>query len=92
MTSLAQRLIKASGKSHAAIITQSNLGDKVTLAQTKVPILNVMFGGRLRNGITCGITQVIGDSRTFKCLDKDTPLDIYLTDEMYAKLQALGAV
>lgn len=66
MSSLASRLIKASGKSHAAIITQSNLGDKVTLAQTKVPILNVMFGGRLRNGITCGITQVIGDSRTFK--------------------------
>jgi RecA/RadA recombinase len=47
-------------------MTASNLGDKRVICQTAVPILNVMFGGDLDGGLTAGVTQVIGDSRTFK--------------------------
>lgn len=64
--SLASRLIKSAGKSMATVMTSSNMGDKKTLAQTSVPILNVMLGGDLDGGITAGITQLVGDSRTFK--------------------------
>ena len=65
-SSLASRLIKSSGKSMGTILSVSNMGDKRVINQTDVPILNVMLGGDLDGGITSGVTQVIGDSRTFK--------------------------
>lgn len=67
MSALAARLMKAAGKdSLATIMTSSNHGDKTIIARTNVPILNVMMGGDFDGGITAGITQVVGDSRTFK--------------------------
>ena len=67
MSSLAKRLIAASGKdSLAGMMDASNYGDKEVICQTNVPMLNVMLGGDLDGGITCGVTQIVGDSRTFK--------------------------
>ncbi len=67
MSSLASRLIKSAGKKSLAVaMSASNYGEKTVIAQTQVPILNVMMGGSLDGGITCGVTQVVGDSRTFK--------------------------
>lgn len=67
ISSLASRLMKAAGKgSMATVMTASGHGDKVVLCKTHVPILNVMIGGDLDGGITAGLTQIVGDSRTFK--------------------------
>ncbi|ACV50256.1 UvsX RecA-like recombination protein [Delftia phage PhiW-14] len=67
-SSLAARLIKAAGKSHATMLSASDLGRKDVICHSSIPILNVMLSGELNGGITCGITQVVGDSRTFKTL------------------------
>lgn len=67
MSSLAKRMISVSGKeSLAGMMGASNYGDKKVICQTDVPALNILLGGDLDGGITCGVTQIVGDSRTFK--------------------------
>lgn len=67
MSSLMKKMIGSMGKkSRAQVLADSDYFDKDVIATTRVPINNVMLSGRLDGGITPGITQVIGDSRTFK--------------------------
>lgn len=66
-SSLAARLIKATGKnSRASILTQSKFFDKVALCSTSVPLVNALFSGHTGGGLTPGSTMIVGDSRTFK--------------------------
>lgn len=65
--SLASRMIAAAGpKTLANVMTASNFGDKKVICQTVVDALNVMCSGHMDGGITAGLTQIVGDSRTFK--------------------------
>jgi len=65
--SLMARLIEAAGKtSRATVLDQSDFFTKDVLAQTDVPLINIMMGGTLDGGITPGSTMLVGDSRTFK--------------------------
>lgn len=65
--SLAARILQSAGpKSKASIINQSNIGNKNILASTPVAIVNLLLSGFLKGGITSGITQVVGETRTFK--------------------------
>jgi RecA/RadA recombinase len=67
ISSLASRLIKAAGpKTLATTLDASAFGDKRVICKTMVDILNVMCSGHMDGGITAGITQIVGDSRTFK--------------------------
>lgn len=67
MSSLAQRLLKSAGpKSLATIMKTSDFGSKDVITTTKVFALNVLMQGALDGGIVPGITQIVGDSRTFK--------------------------
>ncbi len=66
-SSLASRLIKSAGKeSLATALSTSSYGDKKVICQTTIPIMRIMMGGSLKGGLTSGIVQVVGDSRTFK--------------------------
>ena len=84
-SSLAARILAAAPKSKAALLNQTSVGDKVTIAKFAIPMVNLMMSGSINGGMTCGIQQIVGDSRTFKCVDKDTPLTIYVTDEIEEK-------
>lgn len=64
--SLASKLIKASKSKNATMMNEAPLGDKVAVAQTFVPVLNLMLSGELDGGPCPGIVQIVGDSRTFK--------------------------
>lgn len=65
--SLAQKLIAAAGKnSRAGLLSESNLKLKEVVAATRVPLVNMMLSGDFNGGLIGGITQLIGDSRTFK--------------------------
>lgn len=65
--SLAQKLMTAAGKgSRAVMLSESDLDLKSVVAKTKVPLVNLMLSGDLNGGLIPGITQLVGDSRSFK--------------------------
>lgn len=63
--SLMSRMLKNAGQ-YAAILTTSPFAEKKVLCSTNVPMINVMLSGKLDGGLKAGLTQVVGDSRTFK--------------------------
>lgn len=63
--SLLAKMMKAAGKG-AALMVDSELGEKLVLCKMRVAIVNAMLGGSVDSGLRSGITQLIGDSRTFK--------------------------
>lgn len=66
MSSLASRILAMSPKSRATMINQTNIGEKNIICNMPVPILNLLMSGFFGGGLTCGITQLVGDSRTYK--------------------------
>lgn len=64
-SSLMSKLLKNAGKS-ASILSSSEYANKEVLCTTSVPLVNAMLSGDLLGGLKAGLTQVIGDSRTFK--------------------------
>lgn len=64
MNSLTKRLLKAAGKD-AVILEDSKYLDYESIP-TKIPAMNMAISGSFKTGINPGITQVIGESRTFK--------------------------
>lgn len=64
-SSLMSKMLKSAGK-QASILASSDLADKQVLFCTKVPMVNAMLSGDLDGGLKAGLTQLIGDSRTFK--------------------------
>ena len=65
-SSLAARMLAAAPKSKAALLNQTSVCDKVTIAKFAIPMVNLMMSGSINGGMTCGIQQIVGDSRTFK--------------------------
>ena len=66
-SSLAKRLIGATGKaSRAAVLSESSYFDKQGMAKHTTLIMNLLFSGTMKSGISYGTTTVVGDSRTFK--------------------------
>lgn len=81
---LMSKLLKSVGKSsRASVLASSDFVTKDMVFQSRVPIINLMIGGSLDAGVSPGIHQLVGESRTFKCACSDTPLNIYVTDEIY---------
>lgn len=65
--SLMSKLLKSVGKgSRATVLSQSNFFEKDTIFRSRVPIINLMIAGAFDAGISPGIHQLVGDSRTFK--------------------------
>ena len=63
--SLMAKMLKAGGKT-ASVLASSDYAEKEILCSTSVPLINVMLSGALDGGLKAGLTQVVGDSRTFK--------------------------
>jgi hypothetical protein len=83
-SSLMSKMLKVAGK-ESSILVDSDLAEKLVLCSTQVPIVNVMLSGKLDGGLKAGITQLLGASRSFKCVHEDTKLVIYVSDEIKAK-------
>ena len=82
--SLAAKLMKSLPKSSmVSVLSESDYLDKGVVCSTDIPAINLLLSGKLDGGVIPGITQLVGDSRTFKCCHKDTPLRIFVTPEIY---------
>ncbi len=81
MSSLAKKLIAATGKtSRADILSQSKFFDKQPLVVISTPIVAGLLSGNLDGGLTAGSTMLVGDSRTFK-----SNMCLYLVSEFMEK-------
>ena len=66
-SALMSKLLKSVGKSsRASVLASSDFVTKDMVFQSRVPIINLMIGGSLDAGISPGIHQLVGESRTFK--------------------------
>ena len=84
--SLASRLMRSLPKgSLVSVLSESDYLDKGVVCSTDIPAINLLLSGKLDGGVIPGITQLVGDSRTFKCTKGDTPLRIFVTQEIYDK-------
>lgn len=66
MSELKARLIKNSSIKLTAGLTDSKIYNRKTTIQTRVPMINVAFSGRVDGGITAGLTIFAGPSKHFK--------------------------
>lgn len=64
--SLKQRLIKNSSIKLTSSLTDSTIYNNKDTIQTRVPMINVAFSGRVDGGITSGLTIFAGPSKHFK--------------------------
>lgn len=64
-SSLMAKMLKSAGKT-ASVLDSSDYAEKQVLCTTPVPMVNAMLSGSLDGGLKPGLTQLVGDSRTFK--------------------------
>lgn len=65
--SLMARLLKKAGKdSKISVLSESHFFDKDVIFRSITPAINMMLAGDFDGGVTPGLYQVVGDSRTFK--------------------------
>jgi len=64
--SLKQRLIKNTSLDGTAGLTESKIYNNKDVIQTRVPMINVAFNGKVAGGITSGLTIFAGPSKHFK--------------------------
>ena len=64
--SLKSRLIKNTSLDGTALLTESKIYNNKDVVQTRVPMINVAFSGKVSGGITSGLTIFAGPSKHFK--------------------------
>lgn len=64
--SLMNRILASVPKSRAAVLSQSNFFTKEKCFSSRIPLINLMISGHFNGGISPGIHQLVGESRTFK--------------------------
>lgn len=75
MNSTMKKILGAKKSSSlASVLSQSKFIEKDILCDSGVPILNIGLSGQVDGGITSGVTQLVGQSRTFKCLGGNEPM------------------
>lgn len=68
MSTLLEKMLKASGNKSAAVLSSSPFFNKKDAIPTDLPILNIAFSGSLDGGLLPGLTVVAGVSKTFKTM------------------------
>ncbi|AAT38507.1 DNA repair protein [Acinetobacter phage 133] len=66
MSSLKERLIKASTSKMTAELTKSKFFNDKTVVRTRIPMLNIAISGALNGGMQSGLTIFAGPSKHFK--------------------------
>jgi RecA/RadA recombinase len=66
MSTVLDRILKNSTNKLAAKLSESSLFEAAETIQTKVPMVNVLFSGRMDGGIANGISVFAAGSRMFK--------------------------
>lgn len=66
MSSLKERLIKASTSKMTAELTKSKFFNGKTVVRTRIPMLNIAISGALNGGMQSGLTIFAGPSKHFK--------------------------
>lgn len=68
MSSLIERLKKASKSPDTAVLSQSTLFGKEPVFTTNIPMINVALSGEMDRGMSAGILTIAGPSKHFKSL------------------------
>jgi len=76
MSKLLEKLQKNCTIKEADVLEHSIYYNEKEQISTPVPMVNVALSGRLDGGLQSGLTMLAGDSRTFKCFDGTTPINI----------------
>lgn len=66
MSSLKERLIKASTSKMTAELSKSKFFNEKTVVRTRIPMLNIAISGALNGGMQSGLTIFAGPSKHFK--------------------------
>lgn len=62
------KILKSTGNKYGAAIKDSDSMERETLFSTDIPILNVALSGDIDDGMSPGLLQLVGESKTFKTL------------------------
>ena len=65
---LISRIIKASGNEHADTLEKSEIINNKDFFSTSIPAINIAMGGELTGGMSPGVLQIVGESKSFKTL------------------------
>lgn len=66
--SLAERMSAKFAVKEAALMSKTAFFEERDYVTVEVPFINVAFSGRLKGGLTAGVTIVAGESKTYKTL------------------------
>lgn len=66
MSSLKDRLIKASTNKNTKSLDKSHLFNDKSVSRTKIPMLNIALSGEISGGLQSGMTVLAGPSKHFK--------------------------
>lgn len=85
MTDLLKKLKKNSRVDNTSILSDSTIYNDKEMISTSIPAMNIALSGRLDGGLTSGLTIFAGKSKHFKCVDGNTPIEIYINE--YEKIE-----
>lgn len=73
--SVLERLKKNTKLSDVDVLESSSFME-VTNVPTEIKMLNIAFSGDMDRGFSSGITTLAGESKSFKCVSGDTPIEV----------------
>ena len=79
--SLLDKLKKNSSIKDIDILSKSKFFNKKEMISTKVPAMNIALSGDIDGGFTSGLTIFAGVSKHFKCVDGETRIDVYISED-----------
>jgi RecA/RadA recombinase len=80
MSKLLEKLQKQCRVKEAEVLADSIYYTESEQVSTPVPMVNVALSGNIKGGLQAGLTMLVGNSRTFKCFDGETPITV-VSDE-----------
>ena len=80
VSALMAKILKNSTIKGSSVLTESTIFNNKESVVTDVPIINAAFSGELDGGISSGSTILAGEKACFKCLDYNTPLEVWVDD------------
>ena len=74
---LMDKVKKNSTVDDTSSMSQSRFFANTEPTQTRIPIINLALSGKFNGGFGSGLIGLAGESKSFKCVDPDTPITVY---------------
>lgn len=81
MNPLMARLKKASKIAETSSLAENEILGNIECAHTGIPCIDIAFCGSLDGGVTSGLTTLAGASKSFKCVDGNTRIIVYVDED-----------